>query len=69
MCKFQEEKPIMIYSITLEKLMKELNMSDANYYRWQRGRIKPTITSIISIAQYFNVSIDYLIAEYKNPVK
>ena len=48
-----------------EKLMKFLNMSDANYYRWQRGKTKPTMSSLIAIAKYFDVSIDYLIDQYK----
>jgi len=51
--------------ISPEKLMKCLKMSDANYYRWQRGKTKPTIASLIAIAKYFDVSIDYLVSEYK----
>lgn len=43
-----------------EKLMHALNMSEANYYRWQRGTTKPAMTSLIEIAKFFNVSIDYL---------
>ena len=49
-----------------EKLMKDLNMSDANYYRWQRGSNIPSMTSVIAIAKYFDVSLDYLLYEYKN---
>lgn len=47
-----------------EKLMHALNMSEANYYRWQKGQTKPAMNSLIAIAKYFDVSIDYLIYEY-----
>ncbi len=43
-----------------EKLMNALHMSEANYYRWQNGTM-PTMSSLIAMSQYFNVSIDYLI--------
>ena len=48
-----------------EKLMNALNMSEANYYRWQRGKTKPALNSLIEIAKYFGVSLDYLIGNYK----
>lgn len=48
-----------------EKLMHSLKMSESNYYRWQRGESKPAMTSLIAIAKYFDVSVDYLVYEYK----
>lgn len=47
-----------------EKLMARLNMSEANYYRWQKGKTKPSMSSVMAIAKYFDVSIDYLVYEY-----
>lgn len=41
--------------------MKALNMSEANYYRWKSGKTKPAMNSLIAIAKYFDVSIDYLV--------
>lgn len=49
---------------SVEKTMKELNISDRTYYRWQSGESKPLTSVIISLAKYFDVSIDYLVAEY-----
>lgn len=49
-----------------EKLMNALQMSEANYYRWQKGKTKPAMNSLIAIAKYFDVSIDYLIGNCKN---
>ena len=44
--------------------MKELNISDRTYYRWQSGESKPLTSVIIALARYFDVSVDYLAYEY-----
>lgn len=49
------------HKLSPEKLMHSINMSEANYYRWQRGTTKPAMTSLIEIAKFFDVSIDYLV--------
>ena len=51
--------------ISIEKLMKSLNMSEANYYRWKKNDNKPAMQSLIAIAKYFDVTIDYLIGKTK----
>ena len=48
-------------NISIEKLMKAINMSETNFYRWQRGDNTPSMLSLISIAKYFDVSLDYLV--------
>ena len=48
---------------SIEKTMKELNISDRTYYRWQSGESKPLTSVIIALAKYFDVSIDYLVAD------
>ena len=50
---------------SVEKTMKELGISDRTYYRWQTGESKPQTSLILIIAKYFDVSIDYLVSEYK----
>ncbi len=50
---------------SIEKAMKELNMSEANYYRWKKGT-KPLTSVIITVAKYFDVSVDYLASEFIN---
>lgn len=47
-------------SISIAQTMKNLNMSEYNYYRWRNGLIPKTV-NLIDIAKYFGVSIDYLI--------
>ena len=46
---------------SVEKTMKELNISDRTYYRWQSGESKPLTLIIIILAKYFGVSVDYII--------
>ena len=41
--------------------MKELNISDRTYYRWQSGESKPLTSVIVTLAKYFDVSVDYII--------
>lgn len=48
-------------NLSIEKLMKEINLSETNFYRWQRGNNKPSMSSIIAISKFFDVSIDYLV--------
>ena len=43
--------------------MKELNISDRTYYRWQTGESKPLTSVIITLAKYFDVSVDYLVID------
>ena len=51
---------------SVEKTMKELNISERTYYRWQSGESKPLTSIVIVLAKYFDVSIDYLVYEYKS---
>lgn len=50
--------------VSIEQLMKSLDMSEANFYRWQSGKTNPSMGSLIMLAEYFDVSIDYLIGRY-----
>ena len=47
-------------NITINKLESELGMSQYSIGRW-KSSTSPTIDKISKIAEYFNVSIDYLL--------
>ena len=51
-------------NLSVERAMKNLNLSESTFYRWQRGDAKPLTSMIISLAKYFDVSVDYLASEY-----
>ena len=50
--------------LSIAKVMKDLHMSEYNFYRWKNGKFPKTI-NLISVAKYFEVSVDYLIGKRK----
>ena len=45
--------------------MKEMNFTDVNYYRWVSGLI-PKTNNLVTLAKYFDVSLDYLVGNEKD---
>ena len=50
-----------------QRLAMELNMSQNTISRYETGAHEPGITELIKIADYFKVSIDYLLERTDNP--
>jgi len=44
-----------------------LGMVEQQYQAYELGRKKPTIDNLIILADYFDVSIDYLVGRTDNP--
>ena len=42
------------------QLAKELDVGKSIISLWERGECEPTLSKLITIAKYFDVSIDYL---------
>ena len=49
------------------KLAIELNTNQNTISRYETGEREPGINELIKIADYFNVSIDYLLGRTDNP--
>ena len=49
------------------KLAMDLNTSQNTISRYETGEREPGINELIKIADYFNVSIDYLVGRTDNP--
>lgn len=49
------------------KLALDLNTSQNTISRYETGEREPGINELIKIADYFNVSIDYLLERTNNP--
>lgn len=47
--------------LTLRELGDVINTSNQNISNWEVGRSSPNIGYLIALADYFNVSIDYLV--------
>ena len=53
--------------LTQTRLAIELNTSQNTISRYETGDREPGIRELIKIADYFNVSIDYLLERSNNP--
>lgn len=49
------------------KLAMDLNTSQNTISRYETGEREPGITELIKIADYFNISIDYLLERTNDP--
>ncbi len=49
------------------KLAMDLNTNQNTISRYETGEREPGITELINIADYFNVSVDYLLERTNNP--
>ena len=48
-------------NITQKSLSKEIKVSEDCIYYWEKGRSEPSIIGLINLANFFDVSIDYLV--------
>lgn len=51
--------------ITQRQLAKEIETSQANLSRWENGLIVPSILECWRLADYFNVTIDYICGRHE----
>ena len=47
--------------ISQKELAKNLGMSAGNLCDWEKGRTQPDIEKLVRLADYFDVSLDYLL--------
>lgn len=55
--------------ISQQKLANELKVSQSTVGMWENGKNKPEFDTLIKIADYFNVSVDYLLGKSENKNK
>ena len=54
-------------NISQLKLAMDLNMSQNTISRYETGEREPGINELIKIADYFHISVDYLLGRTDNP--
>ena len=54
--------------ITQLKLALDLNMSQNTISRYETGEREPGLAELVKIADYFDVSVDYLLERTENPI-
>ena len=53
--------------ISQVRMAMDLNMAQNTISRYETGEREPGINELIKIADYFNVSVDYLLERTNNP--
>lgn len=48
-------------NITQSELSQAINTNQQNITRYEKGEVEPNIATLIKLADYFDVSIDYLV--------
>lgn len=47
--------------VTQRQMAEYLNMAQPSYIRYENGSAQPTLENLVKIADYFDVSVDYLL--------
>jgi transcriptional regulator with XRE-family HTH domain len=47
--------------LTQEEVAQKIGVSRVTYTRWECGLVAPSVQDLIKLADFFNVSVDYLI--------
>ena len=53
--------------LTMEALAKEVHATKAAIGNFENGHKKPNLDSLIALADFFDVSLDYLVGRSDNP--
>ena len=55
--------------LTQEQVAQYLNMTQSTYQHYENGRAEPSIDTILKLADFYQVSVDYLLErEYNNEI-
>ena len=52
---------------TQKQVAVAVGVSERNYQDWEYGNTKPAFDALISLADYFNISLDYLVGRSETP--
>lgn len=55
------------HNLTLKAVAELLGMAQRNYQRYEAGEVDPPLSKVIFLADFFDVSIDYLVGRSDNP--
>ena len=64
MAKFKNKIKLNIESlrkVTQSEMANAIGTNKANISRWENGEVEPDLETLIKLAKYFNVSVDYLL--------
>ena len=55
------------HDLTQKKMSEVLSISERAYQHYELGTREPPLSNVVKLADYFNVSIDYLVGRKDNP--
>lgn len=55
------------YKITQKQAAQAAGVTERNYQDYEYGKVSPSATVLISLADYFDVSLDYLVGRSDEP--
>lgn len=58
---------IKLEGMTLKEFSEKVNISQSILSEWKNGNRKPSLSTIIKVADVFNCSVDYLIGRTNDP--
>ena len=61
------KKQRLLIGITQKSLATELQLAPSTIWKYENARRFPRLIDLVNIADYFNISIDYLLGRTNNP--
>lgn len=58
-----EKKP------TQKEIAAAVHITEVSYQRYEYGTVRPSLDALIALADYFDVSLDYLVGRSDDPVR
>jgi len=56
-------------NVTQKQVAEGSNIVERNYQYFESGKNKPSFDALIALADYFDVSLDYLVGRSNNPAR
>ncbi len=56
-------------NLTQKQVAEAINTIEQNYQRYERGSQQPTLLTLIALADFFNISLDYLCGRSNDPTR
>jgi len=56
-------------NLTQKQIYEAVGLSQLGYQRYEYGTREPAYQKLIALADYFNVSLDYLVGRSEDPVR
>lgn len=57
------------FKVTQKQAAQSANVAERLYQKYECGEVVPSVNVMISLADYFNVSTDYLLGRSDNPAR